>query len=218
MTGALARLIRRPARPGRLRPDRCDLCAVDIDDRHAHLWDEQHTSMLCVCAACRLLFPGTGHTYLPVPDRRTRLAGIDPAVLGVPVGLAYFVRNPEGTVTAHYPGPAGAATWQVEPAYWAAATTAEPALETLHPTVEALLVSAVRTGPAQTWLVPVTDCHRLTALIRTHWTGFLGGSQVWDEVRRFFDDLEPTTAGPRTTEPQTAESTTRSRERTPSHG
>lgn len=197
MTGALARLIQRPARPGRLRPDRCELCAVDIDAEHAHLWDERHTSMLCVCTACRLLFPGIGqHAYLSVPERRTRLAGIDPALLGVPVGLAYFVRDPAGTVTAHYPSPAGAATWQVDPASWMAATAAEPALDTLRATVEALLVSAVRTGPKQTWLVPITDCHRLKALIRTHWTGLLGGSQVWDEVRRFFEDLEPTTTRP----------------------
>jgi hypothetical protein len=198
MTGALARLIQRPPHPGPLRLDHCELCSIDIAEAHSHLWDAQHATLVCVCPACRLLFPaasGTG-TFLPIPERRTRLPGIEPATLGIPVGLAYFTLAADGAVTAHYPSPAGATGWEVDPAAWTAAGLAEPALRTLHPVVEALLVTSVRGSAQQAWIVPVTDCHRLVALIRTHWTGFLGGSRVWDEVRDFFDRLTPTTPPP----------------------
>jgi hypothetical protein len=69
----------------------------------------------------------------------------------------------------------------------------EPALATLRPRVEALLVRAnSRTGRDELWLLPIDDCFRLVAQIRQHWTGMSGGSAVWPAVAQFFDDLART--------------------------
>jgi hypothetical protein len=38
-------------------------------------------------------------------------------------------------------------------------------------------------------VVPIEDCYRLVALIRTRWRGFSGGSEVWEEIDGFFDGL-----------------------------
>jgi hypothetical protein len=42
--------------------------------------------------------------------------------------------------------------------------------------------------------VPIDDCYRLVALIRTRWRGLTGGREVWEELARFFDDLDETAA------------------------
>jgi hypothetical protein len=55
--------------------------------------------------------------------------------------------------------------------------------------VEALLVNRAR-GTRRQWLVPIDDCYRLVAVIRTRWRGFTGGKEVWLELERFFDDLD----------------------------
>jgi hypothetical protein len=55
--------------------------------------------------------------------------------------------------------------------------------------VEALLVNRAR-GARRQWLVPIDDCYRLVAVIRTRWRGFTGGKEVWLELERFFDDLD----------------------------
>ena len=36
---------------------------------------------------------------------------------------------------------------------------------------------------------PIDACFKLVGLIRTHWRGLSGGTQVWDEVARFFAGL-----------------------------
>jgi hypothetical protein len=38
--------------------------------------------------------------------------------------------------------------------------------------------------------VPIDDCYRLVAVIRTRWRGFTGGREVWEEIDRFFADLD----------------------------
>jgi hypothetical protein len=55
--------------------------------------------------------------------------------------------------------------------------------------VEALLINRAR-GLRGQWIVPVDDCYRLVAVIRTRWRGFSGGTEVWQEMERFFDDLD----------------------------
>ena len=54
--------------------------------------------------------------------------------------------------------------------------------------MEALLVSRAR-GMREHWLVPVNDCYELVGVIRTRWRGLSGGSEVWEDIDRFFDDL-----------------------------
>jgi hypothetical protein len=38
--------------------------------------------------------------------------------------------------------------------------------------------------------VPIDECYRLVGLIRVHWKGLSGGSEVWREIRKFFDSLK----------------------------
>jgi hypothetical protein len=59
----------------------------------------------------------------------------------------------------------------------------------MQPDVEALLVNRAR-GARQHFLVGIDHCYRLVALIRTRWRGFTGGREVWEELGRFFDDLQ----------------------------
>lgn len=188
--GALPRLIGRTAAGGRLRQP-CDLCGAPLPADHRHLLDLRDHRPLCACYACSVLFhreqAGEGH-YRLVPDRRIRLTGLSPARLGIPVGLAFFVRRGDGQVIAHYPGPAGATQWNAELHAWDSAVRDCPALADLTADVEALLVNTAR-GRSEAWLVPVDDCYRLVGVVRRHWTGMFGGDRVWPEIERFFQEL-----------------------------
>ena len=72
---------------------------------------------------------------------------------------------------------------------WHALEAANPVLASLEPDVEALLVNRAR-GAACHLIVPIDYPYRLVALIRTHWRGFTGGREVWDEIDAFFADLD----------------------------
>ncbi len=188
---ALQRAIRRGVQdPGRL--ERCDMCACPIPGRHQHALDTRQTGLMCLCRPCALLFErdaaSQGH-YLLVPGRRLRLDGPPPSALGVPVGLAYFVRHSGGGVVAHYPSPAGSATFAIDADAWQSQLMACPPLASLAPEVEALLVNTVR-GAEERWIVPIDDCFRLIALVGREWTGLSGGSRVWPQVAAFFAELK----------------------------
>jgi hypothetical protein len=59
--------------------------------------------------------------------------------------------------------------------------------------VEALLVNRAK-GARRQWLVPIEDCYALVGLIRTRWRGFSGGAEVWEEITRFFGELDAKSA------------------------
>lgn len=191
-TPALERAIGRSPSPRPLdRAEPCALCAADLPPDHPHMLDEAAGVPCCVCRACALLFDrpeAAGGRYRRIPDRRHRLAGVDVAVLGVPVGLAFFVVAGDGEVTAHYPSPAGATRWTVEATDWRRAVGACPQLEDLAPGVEALLVDTER-GRREAWIVPVADCWRLAGAVRQAWEGLSGGTEVPRMVERFFAQL-----------------------------
>lgn len=166
----------------------CELCGQPAGDAHRHLLDTNRDELLCACQACTVLFgrdQASGGRFRLVPDRRLRVPDLAPAALGVPVGLAFFVRHSGGSVSAHYPSPAGATRWTVDPRVWATATSGRPELAA---DVEALLVNTVR-GHSDAWLVPIDDCRRLVAVVRRYWKGLSGGDLVWPEIERFFGDL-----------------------------
>lgn len=210
-SGALARMIReagqRRTEAAEERLEHCDLCSEPLPDEHRHLLDtggDGGTSgdgdasgppeLLCACRACSLLFDrdaaSAGH-YRLVPRRRLRLAAVSTAALGVPVGLAFFVPRTDGSVHAHYPSPAGATGWEVDPQAWREAVRLRPELADMAPEVEALLVDTARGDrqDRQHWIVPVDDCYRLVALVRREWRGLSGGSRVWPAIERFFGQL-----------------------------
>lgn len=193
-TSALERLVARGPSARRSDPG-CELCTAPVDGSHRHLWGAEESDVMCVCRPCALLFDRDAASlgrYRLIPTRRLRLEGLSAAGLGVPVGLAYFVRRDDGTVGAHYPSPAGATRWDIDPAAWSEATRASPALETLAPHVEALLVNTVN-GQRSAWLVPVDDCYRLVATVMREWRGLSGGDQVWPAVTTFFAELREST-------------------------
>ncbi|MEV4470116.1 DUF5947 family protein [Nonomuraea salmonea] len=189
--GALGRVVRRPV-GGRRAAEPCELCGEPLRDTHAHLLEERKDLVLCACRACALLFEhgtnGPGR-FLLVPDRRLRLTGPPPSELGVPVGLAFFVRRSDGTVVAHYPSPVGATRWDVDTDAWERLAGHYAELASMRPAVEAFLVAVVR-GLDERWVVPIDDCHRLVALVRQEWTGMSGGPQLWDRIAAFFAELD----------------------------
>ncbi len=192
-TGALERVVRRGgggASPG----EHCGLCAAALSDAHRHVLDESEGKVMCACRACGLLFEREAAAmgrYRLVPERRLRLSGAPGKEIGAPVGLAFFVRGGDGTVTAHYPSPMGATRWEVDPERWQAAMEGCADLSELKPDVEALLVNTVR-GSNHSWIVPIDDCYRLVAIVRQEWVGLSGGRQVWKEIEGFFDRLSRT--------------------------
>lgn len=193
MTAALQRAIGRAASRRAQSVQRCGLCAAAVAPAHRHVLDVLDSGVLCACSACVLLFDraaaGGGH-YLLIPRRRTRLAAVEVDALNVPVGLAFFVRQADGVVLAHYPSPLGTTQSPVDGQAWRIVERASPALAALQPRVEAYLVrTSDRPDRGEHWIVPVDDCYRLVAVIRQHWTGMAGGSAVWKEIARFFADL-----------------------------
>ncbi|MFR9775710.1 DUF5947 family protein [Micromonospora sp. MS34] len=190
--GALQRAIRRGGqRAGTV--ERCGMCAGPVSPEHRHVWDEQDGELRCVCTPCSLLFEreaAGGGRYQLVPVDGRRLTGPAADELGVPVGLVFFVKQRDGRVFGHYPGPLGVAGSEIDTGAWRAVEARSPALAGLKPRVEAFLVwTGPPRGGGQQWVVPVDDCYRLVALIRQHWTGMSGGSAVWRAIAEYFDDL-----------------------------
>ncbi len=62
-------------------------------------------------------------------------------------------------------------------------------LSELEPDVEALLVNRMN-GERAYYRTPIDECFKLVGLIRIHWRGLSGGTEVWDEVARFFTSLK----------------------------
>jgi hypothetical protein len=193
--GALQRAIDRAADRRSGVVERCGLCAAAVAEGHRHVLDGRDDTPMCVCTACTLLFDrdgAGGGQYRLIPTRRLRLAGLSTEPLGVPVGIAFFVKHHDGRVIAHYPSPLGDTRAEVDPVAWTGVEAASPALAGMRPAVEALLVRANREGGAgEHWILPVDACYRLVAVIRRHWTGMAGGAAVWREVARFFSELRP---------------------------
>ena len=178
--------------------EQCDLCGAPVGEAHRHLVDLESQRMLCACRPCSLLFDrrgaGGGHLHL-VPDRRLRLNRFELSSaaweqLRIPVDIAFFFHSSRaGRVMAFYPGPMGATESLLELSSWDELERSNPVLGTMQADVEALLVDRAR-GARRQWVVPIDDCYRLVALIRTRWRGFSGGKDVWLGIERFFDELD----------------------------
>lgn len=178
--------------------ERCELCGEPIAAEHRHLLDLSTREAMCACRACALLFDRSaagGGRYRLVPDRRLALADLELddvswEELRIPVDMAFFSFDSRAErVVAMYPGPMGATESLLELDAWDAIEAANPVLRSLQPDVEALLVNRAR-GARQQWVVPIADCYSLVGLIRTRWRGLTGGQEVWEEIGRFFEELD----------------------------
>jgi hypothetical protein len=194
----LAQLARQSAAARGEQAEHCELCGEELPDSHRHLLDLQTRELVCACRACALLFDhraAGGHHWRLVPDRRLRLEGFsiedaDWEALRIPVGIAFIIDSTTaGRAVAHYPSPLGSTDAVVDPHAWERLRERNPVLRDLAPDVEALLINRAR-GARQYWLVPLEDCARLIAIVRTRWRGLTGGGELWEEIERFFERLE----------------------------
>jgi hypothetical protein len=176
--------------------EHCDMCGADLAPQHQHLIEPASRQMLCSCDACTILFSGKESTkYRRVPRRICllpdfRITDSQWDSLLIPIGLAFFFHStPAGRVIAFYPGPAGATESLLDLAGWDDLVQRNPVLASLEPDVEALLVN--RVGQRREYYVaPIDECYMLVGLIRTAWRGLSGGSEVWEEIDRFFASLK----------------------------
>ena len=193
---ALRQFARRPQ-----NIERCELCSAVLASEHPHLLEPVGRKLLCACDACALLFSGrTGAKFKRVPryvrfltDFRMTDAQWDS--LMIPISMAFFfMSSPEGRMIAMYPSPAGATESLLSLETWTEIAGDNPQLNAMEADVEALLVN--RIGHArgfsapEHYILPIDECFKLVGLIRLHWKGFSGGTEVWQEIARFFEELK----------------------------
>jgi hypothetical protein len=176
--------------------ERCDLCGLELPPEHEHLLEPGRRQLACACTACALLFTRqAGARYRRIPRRVVLLDGFSLTDaewegLRLPISLAFiFDSTPQGRTVACYPSPAGATESLLELETWAEIRARSPALASLEPDVEALLVNRTR-SPGDHLIVPIDECFKLVGLIRTHWRGLSGGTAVWKEIAGFLAGLE----------------------------
>ena len=189
-------VLRRFVRPRAAAAERCDLCGAEVPAEHSHLFEPPTRQLFCSCEACAILFSGqTGTKYRRVPRRVRyladfRLADAQWDSLMIPIGMAFFFHSsPAGRTLALYPSPAGATESLLDLWAWAEVVEENPVLRELEPDVEALLVNRVR-GANDYYLAPIDECFKLVGLIRAGWRGLSGGTEVWQEIERFFAELK----------------------------
>jgi Family of unknown function (DUF5947) len=177
------------------KPGVCELCAAPMGAKHQHLLDIGKRHVICSCDSCAVLLGGnTRQRYRRIPRDIVRLHDfrIDDEQwtgLSVPIDLAFFVRSSTcDLVTAHYPSPAGLMESSLALECWKVVVQRNPGLNQFAPDVEALLVNRIA-GNRQYYRAPIDQCFRLVGIVRRHWYGISGGTEVWKEIRQFFEEL-----------------------------
>lgn len=193
--GALQRFARRDA-----SAERCELCGAAVASEHEHLVETAKRRMICACQACAILFSGQGgQRYKRIPSRIRfmpdfQLTDAQWDSLLVPINMAFFFENSaSGRTIAIYPSPAGPTESLLPLETWDQIAAGNPALRSMEPDVEALLVN--RLGPGrgfpvnQYFVLPIDQCFKLVGLVRANWRGLSGGDELWQELARYFDAL-----------------------------
>lgn len=188
--GALRRFVK-PRAPA----ERCDFCGAEIPSEHDHLLDPSNRGILCACRECVVSVGYQEGVHLKrIPRRILSLADfrMSDAVwddLMIPVGMAFFFRNgADGKMLAYYPGPAGATESLLSLEAWQEVLQDNPVLEMLEPDVEALLVNRLKHA-RDYYIVPIDKCFELVGLIKINWKGLSGGTEVWEEIAKFYNKL-----------------------------
>lgn len=185
----------------RQRPlERCELCSLALRPDHPHLLELAQRKLMCTCEACAILFSSQGAKFKRVPRRVVSLPAFQLTDaewngLMVPINMAFFFTSSlERRVIAMYPSPAGATESLLTLESWNEITARNPALGTMEADVEALLVNrlgyARGYSASEYYLLPIDECYKLVGLIRMHWKGLSGGTEVWRELGHFFTDLK----------------------------
>lgn len=176
--------------------EKCELCSLALRLDHPHLIELSQRKLICACDACALLFSGPSKKYRRVPRRiqafpNFQLSDAEWNSLMVPINMAFFFKNSvENRVIAMYPSPAGATESLLELESWNDLGTRNPQLEEMEPDVEALLVNRLGYSRGYSapeyYLLPIDECYKLVGLIRAHWSGLSGGTEVWQQIGEFF--------------------------------
>ena len=193
-------VLRQLARQQR-RVERCELCGTELWPQHVHLVELAQRNLVCACDACAVLFSGqSGLRYKRVPRRVTVLTDFHMTDaqwdgLMIPINMAFFFkRGAENKISVFYPSPAGATESLLNMDTWEEIVRDNPALNAMESDVEALLVNRVGyargAAAGEYYLLPIDECYKLVGIIRTHWRGFSGGTEVWEELAHFFQDLK----------------------------
>lgn len=183
--------------------EHCELCAAVVGAEHLHLLEVANSRIICACEPCSILFSNhAAPRYRRIPARGRYLAefGLDDLQwesLLIPIDMAFFFYSSvAGRVVAYYPSPAGAVESLLDLESWNEIVEQNPALRQLEPDVEALLANRTATPP-EYFIAPIDQCFRLVGLMRTHWRGLSGGSEVQRQIRQFFDELKQRSTGGR---------------------
>lgn len=172
------------------------MCSAELPSDHEHLVEPATRQMVCTCQACSILFSGKANPrYRRVPRRirylsNFKLADVQWESLLIPIGMAFFFHSSAaGRVVALYPSPAGATESLLDFESWTEILKSNAVLQEMEADTEALLVNRVR-GASEYYLVPIDECYKLVGIIRTHWHGLSGGTQMWEAIDQFFVDLK----------------------------
>lgn len=179
--------------------ERCELCSAPVAHEHQHLIELSARKILCSCGACALLFDGGGNRKYKRIGRRVLLLEsfhlADPQwdALLIPINMAFFFFSSiENRVVALYPSPAGAVESLLSLEAWNDIVGENPALRGMEADVEGLIVNRVghvRSAASEYFIAPIDHCFKLVGLIRANWKGLSGGTEVWQEISRFFAEL-----------------------------
>jgi hypothetical protein len=182
--------------PRRAPTEKCDLCSAAVGPEHDHLVEPSTRKIECACQACALLFSGQAGTKYKRVTRRVRfladfqMTDAQWEGLMVPISMAFFFfSTPAGKVVALYPSPAGPTESLLTLDTWEEIVSGNPVLQGMESDVEALLVNRIG-SPSEYFLAPIDECYKLVGLIRAHWRGLSGGTEVWTEINNFFTALK----------------------------
>ena len=176
------------------------MCSRELASEHAHLLETANRKLICACEACAILFSGNQNLKFKRVPRDVRflsdfrLTDAQWDSLMIPIEMAFlYYSTPHGKVVAYYPSPAGPTESLLSLDTWNEVMQENVILNELRTDVEALLVNRVGAGRGvkpEYYVVPIDECYKLVGLIRMHWRGLSGGTEVWREVGQFFAALK----------------------------
>jgi hypothetical protein len=197
---SLATLRRFAQRP--VAVELCEICGRPLAASHAHLLEPATRRITCACDCCAIVSgSAAGGRFRRIPSRAVylpdfRLTDAQWESLLIPINVAFFFYSTaqERTI-ALYPSPAGATESLLDLSGWNEIVTENPMLAALEHDVEALLVNRLpnRQSPeprSEHFIAPIDECFKLVGIIRSRWHGLSGGTEVWQEIERFFTALK----------------------------
>jgi hypothetical protein len=188
--------LRRFAERQRVVRERCELCSEELPEEHAHLVELKTRQLVCACQACAILFDhGEGNRFRRVPQRTiykhdVSLSDQEWMMLGVPIGLAFFVSSTAlGEVLAIYPSPGGPIEAPLAAGVWDELCASHAWLRRIESDTTALLINRIGER-REHYIAPIDQCYKLVGLVRAHWRGFSGGDELWQQIDTYFQQLK----------------------------